>query len=87
MLPGFIAPPLEEPADAVYALLGWAPGGEAVWRMIDALCYQAHGGSGYGFTRADVLDMDVPEAQWLIERLSENRDTEAAAIKRARRSK
>lgn len=87
MLPGFIAPPIEEPADAVYALLGWAPGDEMVWKMLDALCYQAHGGSGYGFTRADVLDMDVREAQWLIERLGENRDAEAAAMKKARRVK
>ncbi len=84
ILPGFIAPPIEEPADAVYALLGWSPGEETVWRMLDALCYQAHGGSGYSFTRADVLDMDVREAQWMIERLGENRDAEAAAMKRAR---
>ncbi len=87
MLPGFIAPPIEEPADAVYALLGWAPGEDAVWKILDALCYQAHGGSGYSFTRADVLDMEVREARWLIERLGENRATEAAALKRAHSGK
>jgi hypothetical protein len=82
VLPGFIAPPVEEPADAIYALLNWGPGEETTWKLLDLLCYRAHGGSGYGFTRADVLDMDVREAQWLIEQLGENRAAEAAAIKR-----
>lgn len=50
---------------------------------MDALCYAQHGGSGYGFTRADVLDMDVAEAFWFAERLGEHRKDEERAIKSA----
>ncbi len=52
--------------------------------MLARLCYVAHGGSGYTFTRADVLDMDMAEAVFLAERLDENRKAEAAAIRNAR---
>jgi len=45
------------------------------------LCYTQHGGSGYGFTRADVLDMSPLEASDCLERLSDNRKREADAIR------
>jgi hypothetical protein len=47
----------------------------------------AHGGSGYTFTRADVLDMDIDEARFLVEKLDANRKAEAAAIRNAGRQR
>lgn len=56
---------------------------EETWNIIATLCYVAHGGSGFGFTRADVLDMELAEAIFLMEQLKEFRDEEARAIKAA----
>jgi len=51
--------------------------------VIRVLCYQSHGGSGFSFTRADVLNMGWGEALEHCDWLSEQRSREADAIKRA----
>jgi len=47
------------------------------------LCYTIHGGSGYSFTRADVLDMSLGEIDEALDWLEEQRRREAEAMKRA----
>lgn len=68
-------------------MLGHSGRPDALNEIVDALCYVAHGGSGYGFTMADVLEMELGDAIWYVERLHENRQAEAAAIKRASKGK
>lgn len=50
-----------------------------------ALCYTPHGGSGFSFTRADVLEMSVGEALYYLEWVDEQRSKEVSAIKQASR--
>lgn len=47
------------------------------------LCYTHHGGSGFGFTRADVLAMDYDEIAYYRTWLQRRRQYEASAIKRS----
>ncbi len=54
---------------------------EEVWSLIGDLCYSQHGGSGYSFTREDVLRMDWDEAQFHQEKLAERRKEEAKVLK------
>lgn len=56
---------------------------EDVWNRFAALCWSQHGGSGFAFTRADVLDMDADEIDWMIEEAGERRKREAEAIRKA----
>lgn len=46
------------------------------------LCYSVRG-SGYSFTRSDVLDMDLDEAEIMLDKQVEFRKKEAKAIKSA----
>lgn len=48
------------------------------------LCYQRGDvlhGSGYTFTRSDVLDMEINEAQYYLDELNSQRDEEAKALR------
>ncbi|HAM57971.1 MAG TPA: hypothetical protein DCQ64_22175 [Candidatus Rokubacteria bacterium] len=56
---------------------------EAFANQVRALCYKQHGGSGFNFTMADVLDMELGELDGHIEWLAEQREREADAIRRA----
>ena len=47
------------------------------------LCWTQHGGSGLGWTRSEVLELDVRELSWWLERVQEQREREARAIERA----
>lgn len=58
---------------------------DALKDLIRALCYSAHGGSGFSFTRADVLDMGLGEAMEHAEWLDEQRTREANAMRHARK--
>lgn len=49
--------------------------------MIRNLCYHQHGGSGYCFTRADVLEMSLGEIESHVEWLVEQRRRETRALK------
>lgn len=62
-------------------------GPELGWKVIRDLCYHQHGGSGYSFTRADVLDMSWGEAAYYLKSLGELRAAEAKAIKSASKVK
>jgi hypothetical protein len=53
---------------------------ELAWNRIAVLCLKQHGGSGYNFTRADVLDMDVDEIEWYIDELRRRRTEESNRI-------
>ena len=52
--------------------------------IVDGLCYTQHGGSGYSFTMADCLDLELEDALHFCEQLTENRETEARKINEAR---
>lgn len=54
--------------------------------MVATLCYSLQG-SGFGFTRADVLDMEVGEALYYAEALDEQRRRESDAVRAAVRRK
>ena len=58
-----------------------------LYRLIAALCYNPHGGSGFSFTRADVLDMDLDEARHHLAWLDEQRSRESSAIRAATRKR
>lgn len=55
--------------------------------MTAELCYTEHGGSGFSFTRADVFDMGIDEAEKLRDWLYDRRKKEAEAIRRASKKK
>jgi hypothetical protein len=48
-----------------------------------ALCYTQHGGSGLGFRRDEVVDLEWDEMIWYAERLERQREREAQAIRDA----
>lgn len=50
------------------------------------LCYSQHGGSGFTFTREDVLEMDREEVDFYLDALEERRKKEAWAIRNAGRA-
>ncbi len=56
---------------------------ELVYGLFDVLLWQNDGGSGYNLTRADLMDMAVPEILWFAARKQEHLD----AIIRARNKK
>lgn len=47
------------------------------------LSWIQHGGSGLGWSRSDVLDLNLTELDWWLERISDQRGREARAIERA----
>ena len=47
------------------------------------LCWIQHGGSGLGWSRSEVLDLDLSELEWWLERVSDQRGSEARALERA----
>lgn len=47
------------------------------------LCWVQHGGSGLGWSRGEVLDLEVAELDWWLERVADQRGREARAIERA----
>lgn len=57
--------------------------GEGFWNLIQMLTYTQHGGSGYGYSLTDVLELEIRRLNWLAERLEETRQAEAKAIKDA----
>ncbi|MBU1483183.1 MAG: hypothetical protein KKH12_16085 [Gammaproteobacteria bacterium] len=51
------------------------------WReRLFELCYTAHGGSGLNFT-LDPRDLDISDAEWMIDELGRRRRAEAQAMK------
>lgn len=58
------------------------------WRkLVHHLTYKQHGGSGLGWTRADVLEANAGDLFWEAEYLSEQRKAEAAAIEAKQQKK
>jgi hypothetical protein len=49
------------------------------------LLYSQHGGSGLNLTLSDVMDLELCEIYWLIERLGDQRRREAREIEQAGR--
>jgi len=47
------------------------------------MCWTQHGGSGLHWTRSEVLELEVNELKWFLDRISEERNREARAIERA----
>jgi len=58
---------------------------EVLWRLVGDLCWTQHGGSGYAFTRADVLDMEWAEFLAHHRDANERRADETKAIRNAQR--
>ena len=55
--------------------------------LVFSLTYSQHGGSGLNWTKADVMDLDLTEANAYVELLGEQRRKEAAAMKAAQSRK
>ena len=49
--------------------------------------WHCHGGSGLSMTKGEYLALDLDERDWLTERIDNQREDEAAAIKRASKKK
>lgn len=49
------------------------------------LCWTQHGGSGLGCSLTEALALDVAERDWLLERIEQQRQREAAALRKAAR--
>jgi len=60
---------------------------EDVLRVVSKLCYSQHEGSGFNFSRADVLAMTPREWRFHLEWLDETRRVESEAIRQAYRTK
>jgi hypothetical protein len=56
--------------------------GEQWWEMMFLLLYNQHGGSGLPITMADLMDMDIAEIFWFLERLNKMREHEAAELRK-----
>lgn len=52
-------------------------------QVVRKLCYKVHGGSGYNFTRRDVLEMPLGEVAEAADWLDTQRRRESEAIERA----
>jgi hypothetical protein len=56
----------------------------ADWReSAFALAWHPHGGSGLALAYGDVLELPVPERDWLLERVTDQRAREARDIESA----
>lgn len=53
--------------------------------IIFALSYLQHGGSGLGWSPSEIEALDLNRALWFVDRLAEERQREAKAIKEASR--
>jgi len=54
------------------------------WRVrAFELCWSSHGGSGLGMPWSDMLDLDVDEANWLLDAIRKRRTDESNAIRQA----
>ena len=53
--------------------------------MLFQLLYTQHGGSGLNLTLSDVMDLELDNIYWLIERLGDQRRREAREIEQAGR--
>lgn len=56
---------------------------ETFWSCVASLCIKQHGGSGYNFTRADVLDMEADEIVWYLEEIRRRRTEESQRLAEA----
>lgn len=57
------------------------------WREgLFQLCWQQHGGSGFLATVEDALELLVPDRDWLVERIGEQRAREAKELEKASRA-
>jgi hypothetical protein len=55
------------------------------WRSaLFFLLYQQYGGSGLHASYADLMEMELTEVLWLLERLHDMREKESDAVSRAR---
>lgn len=52
-------------------------------KMCDQIAWSQHGGSGFSFTRADMLDMSVGDLVHHAKAANAHREREADAIRRA----
>jgi hypothetical protein len=76
----------EDPLEALTTLFP-AFEGDYVFSLVASLCYTQHGGSGFTFTRGDVMEMDLNEAEYYFEWLRDMRERESAAIRKASRGR
>jgi hypothetical protein len=51
--------------------------------MVHELAYTPYGGGGYCFSRSEILDMELQDILWHIERRRKARAEDAEGIKRA----
>ena len=56
---------------------------ESYFNLLHELMWTQHGGSGYTFTYADLMDMPVSEMRKWYDKLGERRRSEADAIRRS----
>ena len=47
------------------------------------LSWVQHGGSGLGWSRSEILELDMADLNWWLERVGDQRGKEARAIERA----
>lgn len=49
------------------------------------LCWHQHGGSGFGVTVMEALELPISDRDWLIERIGNQRSKEAKELEKAAR--
>jgi len=54
-----------------------------VREAIFQLSWMQHGGSGLAWNRSEILELDLAELNWWLDRVDEQRGKEARAIERA----
>jgi len=54
-----------------------------VREAIFQLSWVQHGGSGLGWSRTEILELDMADLNWWLERVGDQRGKEARAIERA----
>ena len=55
----------------------------ALLEGIFALSWCQHGGSGLGWTRTEIMNLDIHEFRWLLDRVASQRAREARELRRA----
>jgi hypothetical protein len=55
------------------------------WEGVFQLLYTQHGGSGLHMTLTEVMELELDRFNWLLERLDEQRQREAWALRQAAR--
>lgn len=56
---------------------------EVCWEKEFSACWLQYGGSGYQIDRRSYLELDIDQRDWILERIEEQREKEANAIKSA----